>query len=164
MKPLYALVAQHKALERLDPEEIDEATLLATLEGLEGEIALKAESCAAYIMNVESFATAVEEAAKKMQIRADRINARAEKVRAYLMTQMDAMGQTKIETPEFTMQIKKNPQSLIIDDIDKIPAKYKYFPTVLAAVDKMSVRDALDKKEVVPGAHLHQGRRLTIKE
>lgn len=164
IKPLYYLVAQHKQLQELDAEEVDEATLLATLEGLEGEIAIKAQSCAAYIMNVESFATAVEEAATKMKLRAEKINARAEKVRAYLMKQMDLMGQAKIQTPEFTMQIKKNPPSLVIDDKDLIPAQYKYQSLPTTEVDKMAIRDCFNNGDVVPGAHMYQGRRLTIKE
>jgi hypothetical protein len=164
MKPLYALVAQHKALEAIDPEDIDEQTLLATLEGLEGEIALKAQSCAAVIRNMECFAEAVEDAAKKMKQRADLINSRVEKVRAYVMKQMDILGRDKIQTPEFTVQIKKNPPSLVIDDMDKIPAKYKYTPVPAVQVDKMGIRDDLNNGDEVPGAHLHQGKRLTIKE
>lgn len=167
LKPLYALVAQHKALERLDVEEIDEQTLLATLEGLQGEIALKVESVAAYIRNIECFAEAVDDAAAAMRDRAAKLNTKTERLKAYLKTQMEAMGQTKIQTPEFVIQIKKNPPSLIIDDIDKIPAKYRYTPeppAPLSMVNKGDLRAALEKGEVVEGAHMHKGTRISIKE
>jgi hypothetical protein len=165
VKPLYALVAQHKDLERLDPEEVDEATLLATLEGLEGEIALKVESVAAYIRNAECFAEAVENAASAMKDRADRLNGKVEKLKTYLKTQMLILGQVKIQTPEFTIQIKKNPPSLIVDDIDKIPEKFKYQPLAPPmAVNKTALKFALENGEAVDGAHMHQGNRLVIKE
>lgn len=163
MKPLYALIAQHKALEQLDPEEVDEQTLLATLEGLQGEITIKAQSCAAYVKNVEAFAEAVEQASKEMRARADRLYAKAEKVREYLIKQMDNLGTVKISNPELDIQIKKNPPSLVIEDKDKIPAQYKYQTLPTTEVDKMKVRDALDKGDVVPGARLHKGRRIAIK-
>lgn len=164
MRPLYYLVAQHKQLEKLDVEDVDEATLLATLEGLEGEIALKVESVAAYIRNIECFAEAVEEAAHKMKFRSVNLNAKADRLKAYLQKQMDVLGQKTYQSPEFVIQIKKNPPRLVVDDIDKIPAKFKYETLPETCLHRNDIRAALEKGEVVDGAHMEQGTRLVIRE
>lgn len=165
MKPLYALIVQHKHLEQIDPEDVDEEVLLKVLQELEGEIAVKAKSVAAYVRNVECFAEAVEDAAKKMQARANKLNARAAKVREYLLQQMLQLGTDEISSPEFTIKIKKNPPSVVIDDETKIPQKYKHTPPPPdPVIDKAAIKRDLAMGDEVPGAHLNQGKRLDIKE
>lgn len=164
IKPLYALIGQYRQLQEIDPEEVDEQTLLATLEGLTGEIEVKVTNIAGFIRNIECFAEAVEEAAHKMKVRSINLNAKADRLKAYLETQLKAMGQTKLQVPEFIVQIKKNPPRLVIDDVDKIPAKFKYEALPETCLHKGDIRAALEKGEPVDGAHMEQGTRVVIRE
>jgi hypothetical protein len=164
VKPLYALVVAHKQLEALDIEEVDEETIKNTLESLEGDIVTKATSIAATVRNMECFAEAIEEAAKKMKARAAKLNKKADRVRDYLMQQMLILGKRNIDTPEFGMKIKKNPWSVIIEDESLIPEKYWYDIPATRGIDKAKIKADIEMGDEVPGARLHQGERLEIKE
>lgn len=113
---------------------------------------------------MECFAEAVEEAAKKMKQRANLLNKKADRIRDYLMQQMLLLGERSIDVPEFSMKIKKNPPSVIIDNEDLIPDKYWYEIPATWAIDKAMIKKDIDMGDEVPGAHLHQGDRLEIKE
>jgi hypothetical protein len=165
MKPLYALVVQHKQLENLDIEAVDEETILNTLELLEGEIALKAESIAAMVRNTESFAEAIETAAKKMQARAKKLQVKSDRMKAYLLQQMLALGKDKVETVGFTIKVKKNPPAVIIDDYDLIPEKYWHDPPPQnRVVSRGQIKTDIEHGDEVPGARLDSAKRLEIKE
>src|SRR4051812_28429483 len=109
MAALYQLVAQFRELQILDAEEIPEEVLRNTLEGLEGEIQVKATNVAMFCQNLETFADTIDEAAKRMKERSAKIRSKSDQVRAYLKTMLEASEITKIEAPEFTLAIKKNP-------------------------------------------------------
>ena len=165
MKPLYQLVEQHRELERLaDLEEIDRDTLLATLEGLQGEITAKAQSACAVILNLEAWAQAAENAARDMEARAERMRNKAEWLRAYVLGGMKATGITKIESPEFRVSIRKNPAAVSISPDAVIPDRYLVQPPAPPPrPDKTAIKAALAAGEVVPGCMLIQGERLEIK-
>lgn len=167
MKPLYALVEQHNALERIDLEEIDEQTLLDTLEGLEGEITLKATSCAATVRNMEEFADMIEAAAEKMQGRAAKLRRKVEWLRGYLLSNMKASGITKIKAPEFSVSIQRNPPSVQILEGAQIPAEYMVTPEPppppAPRPDKPRIAEALKAGEVINGCQLVVGQRIVIK-
>lgn len=164
MKPLYALVQQHRALEVLDAEEIDEQTLADTLEALEGEITVKATSCAAYIQNLASFADSVDEASKKLAERAARIRRKSDWVRAYLLNQLKGAGVSKIQAPEFTLSIRKNPMAVMIKPDAVIPAEYMVQPEAPPPrADKKLIKAALEAGTAIEGCSLEQGERLEIR-
>jgi hypothetical protein len=166
MKPLYELVAQHRELERLaDLEEIDRDTLLATLEGLEGEITVKAKSACAVVLNLEAWAQAAENASKDMEKRAERMRDKAEWLRSYVLNGMKATGIRKIESPEFRVSIRKNPASVVIDPEAKIPDTFMVQPpTPPPKPDKAAIKHAmLNEQLVIDGVRLEQGERLEIR-
>jgi hypothetical protein len=164
MHPLYQLVQQHRELARLDPEEIDEQTLLDTLEGLEGEITVKAQSCAATVRNMEVFAETIDAAAKQMKERADRLRRKSEWLRAYLLNNMQAAGISKITAPEFTVSIRKNPPAVIVDENVKLPDEYMVTPPAPPPKpDKQKISAALKAGKTIDGCALVQGERLEIR-
>jgi hypothetical protein len=128
MKPLFALVEQYRALEAIDTDgELDEHALQAikdTLEGLEGEIEIKATNVGGFILNLEAYAEAAAKAAKELAARAKRFERRAGVMREYLRVQMNAAGIKKIEGPQFTLARKLNPPAVVIDPDAKVPPQY----------------------------------------
>lgn len=164
MKPLHQLVTQHHALQQLDLEEIDEQTLLDTLEGLEGEIQIKAQSCAATVRNMEVFADAIDAAAEQMKKRADRLRGKSGWLRAYLLNNMQAAGISKISAPEFTVSVRKNPPSVLVNESTKLPDEYMVFPPPPPPrPDKKKIAEALKAGQVIDGCELVQGERVEIK-
>lgn len=164
MKPLFQLVADYRHLQEIDPEEIDEQALADTLEGLSGEITIKATNVAYLARNLESFADTVDEAIEAMKKRSEVIRRKADGIRSYLFNSMRGAGITRIQAPEFTISICKNPEAVKIAADAKIPAEYMVKPEPPEPyADKKKLKDALKAGTVIDGVHLEQGLRLSIK-
>lgn len=164
MSALYQLVTQFRSLQELDTEEIPEDVLRDTLEGLEGEIEVKATNVAMFCRNLDTFAANVDDAAKRMKERAAKIQRKADQVRHYLQSMMEAAQITKIEAPEFTLAIRKNPPALVIVPDAVIPDEFMVQPpTPPKHADKAAIKLALKAGKTVDGCRLEQGQRLEIK-
>lgn len=168
MTALYQLVEQYRSLEALDAsDDLPAEVIRDTLEGLTGELTLKATNVAKYIMNVEAMAEAVERASTQMKGRANRMRNRADSIREYLRNNMQGAGITKIEAVEFVLSLKKNPPAVVIDDEAAIPADYivtpEPLPPPLPRPDKKLIAKAIKEGFSVPGCHLEQAERLEIK-
>lgn len=163
--PLYQLVEQHRDLMQFaDETDVDPQALLDTLEGLTGEIEIKAQSVAAFIRNIEADSEAISQAAKLMRARAERLQERAESIRTYLLTNMQATGITKISCPFFTITLRKNPQRVDIYDEKAIPDRFRVWPEPPPpSIDKKALLDAMKAGEQVPGAGIAQSERVDIR-
>ncbi len=164
MKSLYALVEQFRALEHLDIEEIDEQTLADTLERLQGEIQVKATNCALFARNIETFADTVDAAAEQMAERAKKLRRKADGVRAYLLSQLRGAGITKIQAPEFTISVRKNPAAVMVKPDAVIPEEYYVTPEPPPPrLDKKKLAADLKEGVIIDGCWLEQGERLDIR-
>lgn len=165
---LYKLADQHRQLEALGTdEELDETGLQAirdTLEGLEGEIQIKAQSVAAYTLNLEAYAKAAKDASKQLIERARRIERRADALREYMRSQLEAAGVTKIEGPELTIAMRKNPPSVLVAADADLGDEWMVFPEPPPpTADKRKIGEALKAGKIIPGCSLLQTTRLDIK-
>lgn len=162
---LYELVGQYKALEALaESEDLPPEVIRDTLEGLTGELREKAVSVAHFVENLVATADAIDGAAELMAQRSKRLRARAEAVREYLLFNMQASGITKIESPYFTLAVRNNPPTVIIDDEAAIPSVFKVQPPAPPPrIDKPAIARAFKDGQPVPGCHTEQRQRLEIK-
>jgi len=164
MSALYQLVAQYRELQQIDAEEIPEEVLRDTLEALTGELEVKATNVAMFCQNLEIFAANCEEAAKRMEDRASKVKRKADQVRSYLKQMMEAAEITKIEAPEFTLAIKKNPPALVIADGVVLPKEFMVIPPPPPAhPDKQAIKAALKQGRTVEGCRIEQATRLEIR-
>jgi len=98
MTALYQLVGQLRELEGLaDSEDFPVDALRDTLEGLTGEIEAKSQNVAQFVLNLEASADAIARATAEMEKRRSLILKRAESVRQYLYSNMQASGITKVK-------------------------------------------------------------------
>jgi hypothetical protein len=144
--------------------EMDEQTIADTLEGLQGEIEVKATNVAAFIRNLEVNAEAIKSAEADMAARRKAIENRAKRIRQYLQEQMTRTGTLKIECPHFKVSIRDNPPAVVIDAEGLIPETYmRVVPPPPPVPDKKAIADALKIGTEIPGVHLERGQRLEIK-
>lgn len=130
---LYKLTDQYLELQHLADEDIPLEAIADTLDGLQGEIELKATNVCAFTLNLEAFAAAARDAGKKLIDRAARIEKRAEAMREYVRSRLAAVGIKKVEGPEFTITRKANPPKVLIADGAKVPPEYLAPPDPLVA-------------------------------
>lgn len=165
---LYEIAEQYKSLELLEAsEDLPAEVIRDTLEGLTGDLQAKSVNVGLFIRNMEATAEAIEQAAATMKERADRAKKRAASLREYLLFNLQGCGITKIESPYFTLAVRNNPPSVVIDNEEDIPAEYWRQPLPPPppprAIDKKLIAEALKNGLEVPGAHSEQKQRLDIK-
>ena len=165
MTALYELAAEYRAdAEKLADIDLDEQTLADTLEGLSGELEVKAQNVIMFTRNLEATAAAIKEAEAQMAARRKALENRAAGLRRYVLENMQFAGIQKIECPLFKLSIRDNPAAVDIYEPGLIPAQYMKQPEPPPpAPDKTAIKAAITAGTEVPGARLTKGTRLEIK-
>lgn len=165
MTALYNIAAEYReAAEKLSDLDLDEQTIADTLEGMSGELEVKATNVAFFARNLESLAASIKDAEAGMAARRKALENRAARMRDYLLNCMQLAGVQKIEGPYFKLAQRENPPAIIIDEPGLIPAEFMRQPDPPPpAPDKTAIKEALKAGKEVPGAHLARGVRLEIK-
>ena len=162
---LYEIAQQFHELALLaDTDDLPVEAIRDTLEGLQGTLELKATNIAKFVLGLEAEADMIDAAAKVMQERASRRRKRAENIRAYMLFQFQQAGVTEVHCPEFTIRLRKNPESVQIDDPEQIPPEFIVQPPPPEPrPDKKAILAALKAGTPVAGCYRFQGERLEIK-
>jgi hypothetical protein len=165
MSALYELAAEYRAdCEKLTDMDLPEQTLADTLEGLGGELEVKAQNVIMFTRNLEATAAAIKEAEGHMAARRKALENRAAGLRKYVLESMQHAGIQKIECPWFRLTIRDNPAAVDIYEPGLIPMEYMKPPQPPPfAPDKTAIKAAITAGTDVPGARLTKGTRLDIK-
>lgn len=146
--------------------DLDEQTIADTLEAAQWPVEEKGRALSAVILNMQAEAEMVKHAMEKLAHRAKVIDARAKALRDYLLVNMQRTGITEIKALDGTFKAKLYPErdvSVVIDDLDKLPADYlREIPTRYEP-DKTLIKKAINDGFDVQGAHLVKNDRLEIK-
>lgn len=165
MSTLYELTAQRLELQtKLESLNLDDVTVADTLEGDSTEIAAKIEDYGFVIRNMESFIGAIADEEKRLTARRKANEAKLAHIKDWLLSNMVICGIYKIECPVFSVTVKTNPGTVIIDNDKFIPDEFMTVPELPVPVPnkKMiaaAIKDGLD----VPGCHLEKSQRVEIK-
>jgi len=162
---LYTIADQYLIdMQKLQEMEIDEQTFADTLEGLSGELEIKATNVAMFIRNLEASADAIKVAEKAMADRRKLIESKANRLKEYLLENMVRTGITKIESPHFVLSVRKNPPAVDVFNQDMIPDEYFDIPEPPApSLNKNRLKEDLKAGVVIDGARLTAGQSLSIK-
>lgn len=163
---LYELASEFReTAEQIADMELDPQTIADTLEGVRLPVEDKARQIGFVIRNMESMAAQIKEAEQAMATRRKALEARAEHVREYLLTNMQACGISKIESPYFVISLRNNPASVIVDDPETLAfAAPEYIVTkVETSPDKKAIKAAIESGVDVPGCRLERKQTVQIK-
>lgn len=165
MSTLYELTAEYMALvDMADDPDVDEQVWQDTMEGIEGEIEIKADGYAKVIREIESQSVGLKAEIDRLSARKKAIDNSVVRIKKALEEAMKATGKVKFKTDLFSFNIQKNPASLkLAEDIDinALPAEYVKFAD--PEVDKAKVKEALKNGVEFSWAHLEQSEGLRIK-
>lgn len=165
---LYSLTDEYmRLLMMAEDPEIDSQLIEDTLEGLGGEIEIKADGYAKVIAELNIKAeeirgkgNAVIEEGKRINAVADSIDKNIERMKNNLQKAMETTGKTKFKTEFFSFNIKKNPPKVVVtNEADVLPEYLK----IKTEVDKKAIGESLKKGIELGFAHLEQGQSLQIK-
>ena len=161
MATLYELTGQYRELlEMAESDELDRQLLTDTLEGLEGEIEIKADGYAKVIRELEGRVELIKSERERLAKMQTTIENNIKSIKETLQNAMYITGKTKFKTSLFSFSIQKNPPKLVIDNPDAIPTEF-LIPQD-PEVDTKKIKKLLKETEL-PFAHLEQSESLRIR-
>lgn len=136
-------------------DEVNNALLM-----LEGELQDKGENCIKYLDSLQYKIDAAKANKKKLDEYIKKLEYRKKRVEKACIYALDNMQVKSVMTGWGEMKIKKNPPSVVIDDLTQIPTQYQR-QKIQVDIDKVAIKAAIKAGEEVPGAHLEQGISLS---
>lgn len=136
----------------------------ALLNQLDENFQEKAVNVAMYARNLEAEAEAeaISEATKEMVKRYRSITAKADRLRSYLLSEMQRTQTKQIKCPYFVLSLRKIPASVRIAPNAVIP-DFLLAPPKPQEFDKRAIKEAIEKGFVIEGVTLESGETLSIK-
>lgn len=149
---LYELTGKYlQLLELAQDPDVPEDVFLDTVEGLEGEIQLKAENVVKFIMSLEGSIEAVTKEIQRLTARKRTLQNRDDGIREYLRRNMDLTGISRIECSLFLISLAAGRPMVVIEDESAIPEEYL---VVTTRPDKTKILADLKAGKEVPGCQL----------
>lgn len=127
MSTIYELTEDYlKLLEMAEDSETDPKAFADTLEGLDGEIEIKADGYAKVIKELDKDSAGLDVEIKRLQAKKATITNSIDQMRRTLETAMVTTGKVKFKTELFSFGIQKNPPSVELDQehLELIPIEY----------------------------------------
>jgi hypothetical protein len=146
------LLASLKESGDADDQEIVETAIegeTSLLEAIDEALA-QIDECEVLITGLKAKEEAYADRRKVSEQRAERLRASIEQ--ALIVTE-----QEKVTLPTATIFLSKRKPNIVIDNEADIPAAYWTIPKVEPKLDKKALKEALEAKEEIPGAHLDSG-------
>lgn len=69
------------------------------------------------------------------------------------------MGDKEVITKYGVMKVRKNPPSVVVDDLSKVPTKFQH-QKIEVTLDKVAIKNAIKAGEEVAGCHIEQSEKL----
>lgn len=164
MTSLILIAQQYRAdLAALADLDMPPDVVADTLESLGGDLQTKAQNVALFARSLDADAAAIKQWVKDAADRAKAIEARAERLRAYLANCMELAGVERIEGPGVVLSWRKS-SAVVIDEPALLPIEWwRQKPAPEAEPDKSRIAEALKHGAAIPGAHIEHRRSLQIK-
>jgi hypothetical protein len=148
----------------LEDSDLDPQTLADTMEGIEGEIEIKAENYAKVMKNLEGDILAIKTEIDRLTAKKKALENNIKNMKSTLQTAMETTGKTKFKTELFSFGIRKNAPAVVMDEpyIENVPERFlKYSdPTI----NRSAIKEAIQNGEDLEGlAHLEQSSSLSIR-
>lgn len=168
MRTLYELTADYMELfDMLYDDEVDSQVVIDTLEGIDMEIADKADAYAKIIQQLVYDAEARKKEADRLRMAAQALENKAKRIKETLQANLEFIGKTKFKTDLFSFSVCNNGGKLpltIDKNVEDIPDLYLIPQPPIVNTER--VREALSREdpEVANFAHYEpRGKHLRIK-
>lgn len=142
-------------------EDLDQQTLLDTLESIQDSIEDKVENTAKLAKTFEAYAKAIKAEEDRLSSRRKALENKVISIKKYLLEQLELAGIKNVKRPTITVAIRNNPASVKVLDETLIPTEYLVpQPSKVAKKDILAV---LKNGQAVPGVELTQTKGLQIR-
>ena len=126
---------------------------------LDDELQEKGENCIKYLDSVQDKIDAAKANKKKLEAYIKTLENRKTRVEKACIYALDTLQVKSIMTGWGEMKVKKNPPSVVIDDLSKVPTKFQH-QKIEVTLDKVAIKNAIKAGEEVAGCHIEQSEKL----
>ena len=140
-----------------------------TLDGVEEEFETKAENIAAYIKGLKAEADAIKAEETALSRRRKVKENQIERMKSYLLENMQLINRQKIDTPRAKLSIRNNAESVQFDDENEFITRCElagaddFLRYKKPEIDKAEVKAALKRGDRIEGTRLIRTQSLIIK-
>jgi len=166
MNTLYELSLDYqRLLDLLSDPGSDEQAIEAELDQIAGLITHKAEAIAGLIAHLDGLADARRAEAQRLLDRAAADDKHAERLRAYVLRNMQALGSERIDTLRFTLAVRTNPPAVEILEPMLVPDEFwRTLPAPPPVVDRKAILANFKQTGEVPaGVEIVRRQRLEVR-
>lgn len=156
---LYELTQEYQELlAMMEDPDIDPQVIADTMEGLDGEIEIKAESYIRVLKELEAESNKIDAEVKRLGNRWDACQINIRKLKDSLLTSMQETGKDKIQTEHFRISVAKNGGLKPIMVTGDVPPEFcKLEP------DNKKIREALNNGELEFAHFEERGVHLSVR-
>lgn len=159
---LYDLTEQYNTLAEMLEEDADNASLQAMLDGIDGAFDEKVESIVKLMQSKISEHMAIENEAKRLKQRADKMAKEIDWLEHYVESEMLRTGKDKVKSALFNITLANCPPSVNVVDEFNVPEVYFNVKEV-RSMDKRTILEQLKVGKTIPGVEIIQRKSLRIK-
>lgn len=161
MQQLYQIADDYQeAFNKLEELDFDQQTIEDSLSLIKTDFDSKAINVGSFVKNLESNIKAMRDAESSIANRRKILQNKIDSIKEYLKTNMEKCGIKHIHSPYFDIKIKKNPESVKIEDAIIIPSIYK---EEIIRIQKNLIKEDLKNGKIINGCSLVQNNRVEIK-
>lgn len=131
-------------------EPIDKESLTKQLNELQLEFKVKVENIAKIILDYDANLDATTKELTRLTNRKRSLENKIEWLKNYLLEQMQATGNDKIQGEILNVSIAKSPKSVVILDKDKVPKEFRRAIPETWEIDKHSILENFEKTGEIP--------------
>lgn len=159
-KSLYSMTHEFQILtEMLEDETAPQDEIGEALIALQSDIATKAENGMAYMAKLEEVIAGAKAEKKRIDAFIKAMESRKKRIEGAYIYALKTLGTDAILTNKGEMKVRKNPPSVVIDDVAKIPTEFQK-QKIDVTIDKVALKKAIQSGETIEGAHIEQGEKL----
>lgn len=165
MSTMYELTADYlEVLDLANDPDIPPEVVADTLEGIGGEIEVKAENTAKILKELEASVAASKAEEKRLAERRKQLETNVQKIKERLFDMMKTTGKVKFKTDLFSFSIQKNggklPVVLDVKDTSELPDD---LVKITETADLEAIRELLDAGDTRFAHYGERGESLRIK-
>ena len=160
MKSMYSMTHEFQILtEMLEDETAPQDEIGKALIALQSDIVTKAENGMAYMAKLEEVIAGAKAEKKRIDAFIKAMESRKKRIEGAYIYALKTLGTDAILTNKGEMKVRKNPPSVVIDDVAKIPTEFQK-EKIDVTIDKVALKKAIQNGEKVDGAHIEQNEKL----
>lgn len=161
MDSLYQISQRYNNLVALlDDDAIPQEDVNNALVLIDDELQNKGENILSYLQKLDDIEEQAKRRKKEIDAYLKSVASRKKRLKKACIFALDNMEIKSIMTSRGELKTKKNPPSVIIDDVAKLPQKFQR-QKIQIDPDKAAIKAAIKAGEEVPGAHLEQSVSLS---